>query len=416
MTSGQANIIIILADDMGYGDAGCYGSTRIRTPSLDATAAVGMRFTDFHSNGAVCSPTRAALLTGRYQQRCGIEGVITAKRHRGVGMPLEETTVAQILRANGYRTGIFGKWHLGYDPRYNPVRFGFDEFRGFVSGNVDYRSHIDGAGFEDWWKDDVLSSEDGYTTELITDHGIRFIEENRERPFFLYLAHACPHFPYQGPDDPGYRTPGNPGANFGPREDGDAAYVEMMESMDGGIGRMVDTVKHLGLAERTLIFFFSDNGPAGLGSSGRLRGWKGTLWEGGHRVPAIAYRPGTIAPGTVTNETAMGMDLFPTILSVAGVPLTAEPNLDGIDLLPTIADGRPLPERILYWRHADQRAVREGSWKLVVTDGEPSLFNLEDDVGEEGDLCCAQPEIVERLKKKLEAWEAEVTEGVNRLT
>jgi arylsulfatase A-like enzyme len=418
-TNERTNIIIILADDMGYGDAGCYGSERIHTPQLDRMAAEGIRFTDFHSNGAVCSPTRAALMTGRYQQRCGIEGVITATKYRHVGMPLEQITVAQVLKKNGYRTGIFGKWHLGYDPKFSPVHFGFDEFRGFVSGNVDYQSHIDATGADDWWWNDRLRPEDGYTTDLVTDHGVRFIEENRDRPFFLYLPHACPHYPYQGPADPGYRTAENTKPGFGPREDRGSAYVEMMESMDEGIGRILDAVERSRIAERTLVVFFSDNGPTGPGSSGPLRGGKASLWEGGHRVPAVAWWPGVIDERRVTDETAIGMDLIPTALSAAGVEAPERWELDGVDLIPLLKGKESLPERALFWRHGNQKAVREGKWKLVLADGddvEISLFNLEEDIGEERDLAGEQVDRVGDLMKKLKAWEEEVSEGVKRLT
>ncbi|MEA3476736.1 MAG: sulfatase-like hydrolase/transferase [Bacteroidota bacterium] len=198
----KPNIIIILADDYGYGDVGCYGSKRFLTPHLDALAAGGLRFTDFHSNGTVCSPTRAALLTGRYQQRTGINGVVTAAGHRHTGLDLEETTFAEVLKSEGYVTALFGKWHLGYLPDYNPVRQGFDEFTGYVSGNVDYHAHLDQTGMEDWWKQDELNPECGYTTDLITDHGVDFIQRHSEKPFLLYIAHEAPHYPYQGRNDP----------------------------------------------------------------------------------------------------------------------------------------------------------------------------------------------------------------------
>jgi arylsulfatase A-like enzyme len=198
----KPNIIIILADDYGYGDVGCYGSREYNTPHIDALAAGGMRFTDFHSNGVVCSPTRAALLTGRYQQRSGISGVVTAGAHRHTGMDLKEITFAEVLKAEGYVTGLFGKWHLGYAVEYNPVHQGFDEFIGYVSGNVDYHAHLDQTGKEDWWKEDELVPENGYTTDLITTHGVDFIRRHREKPFLLYLAHQAPHYPFQGRQDP----------------------------------------------------------------------------------------------------------------------------------------------------------------------------------------------------------------------
>ena len=202
------NVVVILADDLGYGDLACYGHANHRTPQLDALARGGMRFTDFHSNGAVCSPTRAALMTGRYQQRCGVTEVLVAAGPRDRGLPEGETTFAAQLKKVGYRTGIFGKWHLGYQPRYNPTHFGWDEFRGYLSGNVDYFSHLDLPGNADWWNGAKLEPEEGYTTELITRHSVKFIEENRERPFCLYMANEAVHSPYQGPDGKPERVSG----------------------------------------------------------------------------------------------------------------------------------------------------------------------------------------------------------------
>ena len=408
------NIILIVADDMGYGDASCYGSPAIHTPGLDAMAAGGVRFTDFHSNGAVCSPTRAALLTGRYQQRCGIDGVIRARGQRHLGMPLQETTFAEVLKGAGYKTALFGKWHLGYERRFNPVQRGFDEFRGFVSGNVDYRSHIDQAGYEDWWNDDALTPEDGYTTDLVTEHGLRFIEQSREGPFCLYLAHECPHYPYQGPNDAAFRTPGNPEPVRGPRLDQDRAYVEMMQSMDSGIGRIVDRVRSLGLEDDTFIFFFSDNGPDGPGSSGPLRGRKATVWEGGHRVPAIAYWPGRLPREAVSDVPAMSMDLFPTLAAVAGVDLRSDLALDGQSLLPALDGEASQPDRALFWRHAGQTAARYGNWKLVLDapDGpDIGLYDLEADLGEAQNLAGERPDLVASLRARLRDWESDVSSG-----
>ena len=274
----KPNIILILADDMGYGDAGCYGGKHLQTPAIDTLADRGLRFTDFHSNAPVCSPTRAALLTGCYQQRCGIEGVISAKNHREKGLSLENVTFADLLKTAGYRTAVFGKWHLGYEPRFNPRYEGFDEFVGFVSGNIDYHSHIDQAGVEDWWQDVELIPEEGYSTDLVTSHGLSFIQRYKDEPFCLYLAHECPHYPYQGPNDPADRTVGKPEPILGRRKDRTAAYKEMMESMDTSIDRIVRKINSLDLEKETFIFFCSDNRPTGPGSSGPLKGKKGSLW------------------------------------------------------------------------------------------------------------------------------------------
>jgi arylsulfatase A-like enzyme len=408
----RPNIILIVADDMGYGDCGCFGSETIRTPNIDAIAERGIRFTDFHSNGAVCSPTRAALLTGRYQQRTGIEGVITAKNHRHVGLPLEETTFADLLGADGYATALFGKWHLGYEERFNPTRRGFDEFVGFVSGNIDYKSHIDQVGIEDWWRSDKLTPEDGYTTDLVTEHGVRFIEENKDKPFCLYLAHECPHYPYQGPNDEAYRTPGNAKPINGPREDKAQAYKEMMECMDAGIGRIVDTVAACGLEEDTLVFFFSDNGPSGPGSAGVLRGGKGNLWEGGHRVPAAACWTGTIPPGTETHTPCIGMDLFPTMLAMAGAQAPADLTLDGVDIMPVMTGQAPKLERDLFWRFKNKRAIRSGKWKLVLGEGDAEtreLFDLENDLPESNNVIAEHQDLARELEEEIAAWEMEVS-------
>ncbi len=195
--SDQPNIILIMADDLGYGDIACFGSDFIQTPVLDKMASEGIKFTDYHSNGAVCTPTRAALMTGNYQQRSGLEGVIFAQADKRIyGISTSEKTMAEIFKDAGYKTGMFGKWHLGYNKEFNPTYHGFDEFYGYVSGNVDYISHRDGIGIYDWWQNTDLSYDKGYVTDLITDEALKFMEENKEQPFLLYLPHEAPHFPY----------------------------------------------------------------------------------------------------------------------------------------------------------------------------------------------------------------------------
>ncbi|HUW18833.1 MAG TPA: sulfatase-like hydrolase/transferase [Sedimentisphaerales bacterium] len=425
----KPNIVLILADDLGYGDLGCYGNKTINTPNLDALAKGGMRFTDFHSNGAMCSPTRAALLTGRYQQRCGIQSVLSGKSDYNTGMAPEEVTFAEVLKTGGYATACFGKWHLGYTVPFNPVKQGFDTYRGFVAGGLDYHSHIDRSGRPDWWKDDKLVPEKGYTTELLSEHAVRFIEQNKDRPFCVYVPYQSVHFPFQGPKDPADRLVGGDywsKAKYGRRyddvEDRKAAYKEMVESLDAGVGLIVGKVKELGLEKKTLVFFTSDNGAyKWVGSNLPCRGQKGELWEGGHRVPAIAYWPGKIKPGTVTSETALTMDLFVTMAAMGGAKLPGGRKFDGIDILPVLLKGEKLPERTVFWRTGGGGVARKGPWKLIMRGKKQAgydlvgLFNLDDDIGENNNLAEAKPQTVDMLRAEFEAWEKDVAAGTKRV-
>ncbi|MEM7368662.1 MAG: sulfatase-like hydrolase/transferase [Bacteroidota bacterium] len=408
------NIILIMADDLGYGDIGCFGNQKILTPHLDLLAKEGLRLTDYHSNGAICSPTRAALMTGRYQQRAGIDGVISAKNHRETGMSLEERTIAEEFTQNGYATAIFGKWHLGYQAAFGPFLQGFQTFRGYVSGNIDFHSHIDQAGYEDWWRDSTLVPEAGYVTDLIAKHGLRFIRENKDRPFFLYLPHEAPHYPYQGRNDKADRRPGEKFPVHGSRQDVGNAYKEMVEVMDETVGKIVETVRELGLADRTMIVFVSDNGATAKGSNGKLRGFKGSLLEGGHRVPGIVWWPGKIPAGTETHETILGMDWYPTIGAIANLEGRQADRLDGIDVSDALFRQQALGDRAVFWHFRALRAMREGNWKLLWDTKKEmvQLFNLASDLGEQEDLSAEHPERVEQMRQAIEAWEQEVKEGV----
>ncbi|MEO0474647.1 MAG: sulfatase-like hydrolase/transferase [Planctomycetota bacterium] len=350
----KPNIVLIMADDMGYGDLSCYGATHVSTPHIDALAKNGIRFTDYHSNGAVCSPTRAALMTGRYQQRTGVEGVITAARHREVGLPLEEVTIAEVLKDAGYATAMYGKWHLGYDiKKFGPQLQGFDTFEGFVSGNVDYFHKIDQEGHKDWYIGDKLEHVDGYVTDLINDRAVDWIDqhqkENSRTPFFLYLAHGAPHYPMQGPDDKGFREVGKKVREV--PDNPKPIYKAMIESMDEGIGRVMATLEKHGLTENTLVIFTSDNGhaPRYGGSAGPLRGQKGTVYEGGHRVPMVLALPKVTNPGLDCTFTMMGMDLLPTLAKYAGADLPEGLVIDGVDVFERVFSGRRYPPRDLHW-------------------------------------------------------------------
>ena len=404
----RPNIILIMADDLGYGDISCYGGP-IQTRNIDALATGGMRFTDYHSNGAVCSPTRAALLTGRYQQRCGIDAVVTAKGPaRETGMAQKESTFAEVLKQRRYVAGLFGKWHVGYRVEFNPTKQGFDEFIGYVSGNVDYHTHIDQADIADWWKGLEKTPEEGYVTDLVTEHAVDFLQRHKDEPFCLYLPHEAPHYPYQGRQDPPERLPGGRKGKKTQGAEIKRAYREMVEAMDQSVGRVVETVRALGLERKTFIFFCSDNGANKNGSNAPLRGNKGSLWEGGHRVPAIAYWPGRIAPRTTCNQTVLGMDLFPTMTALTHANLPPGLALDGIDLTPALTQTGKLPERTLFWAHRKQRAVRKGPWKLLIQDNTTHLFNLAQDLAEQNDLANTNPDTVATLRAALTAWQRDV--------
>ena len=414
----KPNFIIIMADDLGYGDIACYGNPTIRTPNLDRMAHEGIRLTNFHTNGAASTPTRASLLTGRYQQRAGLQGVlltwVEADLHRGLAQ--EEITFAEVLKNyGGYATALFGKWHLGTDNTYNPVHQGFDEFIGFKSGNVDYQNYYDTSGNADWWEGETLkaSTTQGYLTELISAHSLDFVRRNKDRPFCLYVAHGCPHYPYQGPDDPGFRLPGVEQMHHAPREDRATAYKEMIEYMDRGIGQMLDLLVEEELDRNTFVIFLSDNGPVEPGTTGGLKGEKGTLFEGGIKVPAILWMPGTVPSHQTSEELVMSMDLFPTMLDMAGINYrNADKPLDGTSFVPVIK-GRSMPRRTLFWRQSNAKAVCQDDLKYIVTTDKNKvethyLFDLRKDPMEQDNLIDDYPDVVQRLQSQLKSWENEL--------
>jgi len=417
----KPNLVIIMADDLGYGELSCYGNTAYKTPHLDALARAGMRFTDYHSNGAVCSPTRAALLTGRYQQRAGVGGVIYAgfNQNRNHGLHQSETTFAELLAGGGYKNGCFGKWHLGYEKKFNPVHHGFSRFRGYVSGNIDYQSHYDRVGVYDWWEGLEHIREKGYSTHLITRHAVKFIEEHKGRPFCLYVPHEAPHTPFQGPGDPAFRVKGRVvpekrSAAFKKR-----AYREMVQEMDKGVGEIIAALKRLGLEKNTLVFFVSDNGAASFGNNGSLRGSKGQLWEGGHRVPAIASWPGRIEAGSTCDDLSIGIDIFPTLLELAGLSAPEKLRLDGRSLALSLLGKQRVTggTRKLYWGAGRQQAMREGPWKYVrELKGQKvaALYNLSTDPGERNNLAKKNPTRLASMQKDYAAWAKDVANGATR--
>lgn len=409
----RPNIVLIMADDLGYGSLGCYGGKEVQTPHIDRLAAGGLRFTDFHSSGPVCSPTRAALLTGRYPQRCAwvddAELSPTFREQRKLnpaqrwawGISPQEVTVAAVLREAGYRTGLIGKWHLGYDFRFHPLNYGFDEFRGFVGGNVDYHTHVAGYGEKqvDWWNGKRIENEPGYTTELLTKYAVDFIARHRAAPFFLYLAHAAPHDPWQGRDPLQKKSPAD-------------TYREMIGGLDASVGAVAAALHENHLEQNTLLIFCSDNGgaaPRGFPANGRLQGRKGGMQEGGHRVPFIAAWPGVIAAGKTTDATVLTMDFFPTFARLAGAPSPAGHVIDGTDFLPVLRGEMKPTTRVLHWRFGDGWAVRRGPWKLIQEGGKPAvLVNLDQDVEERNNRLREQPALAAELTTLHRQWLAAV--------
>ena len=402
----RPNVIVVLADDMGYGDSSVYGGW-IETPGLARMAKEGMTFTDFHSSGVVCSPTRAGLVTGRYQERCGIPGVVNADPEHADhqrGLAAEERTFAEALRGAGYATGLFGKWHLGYAPEHNPTRHGFDEFRGFVSGNIDYHSHLDRMGTADWYHGEERVEREGYLTELVTDDAVDFIDRHSDRPFCLYVAHGAVHSPLQAKDSGAFR-----GADKVKRPNGDRARDDtvrgMMASLDESVARVLDAVRRNGVAQRTLVLFFSDNGGARHMRNDPLRGGKGTVWEGGHRVPAIAWWPGTIPKGSTCDALCCSLDVMPTMFEVAGLDTPRDRPFDGESLLPRFYGASRDGARQLFWRG---QAMRDGRWKLIEQGGQALLFDVAADIGEQQNVAGEHPDRVAAMRRALAGWRAEV--------
>jgi arylsulfatase A-like enzyme len=418
------NVVIIFADDLGYGDLGAYGATGHATPHLDRLAADGIRFTSFYTAQPVCSAARAALLTGCYANRVGIAGALGP--HARHGIHADEVTLAEVLKARGYATGIFGKWHLGHHPEFLPRRHGFDEYFGLPYSNDMWPRHPTAAAkypplplIEGETAVEIMPDQTQLTVRY-TERAVRFIEKHRERPFFLYLPHAMPHVPL----------------HVSEKHRGKAArglYGDVIEEIDWSVGEVLKALEANGLEEHTLVVFTSDNGPwlsygDHAGSAGRLREGKGTTWEGGVRVPFIARWPGRIPAGSVCGEPAMTIDLLPTIAALAGAPLP-DRKLDGKDIWPLLSaspGARSSQEAyFFYYNDNELQAVRSGRWKLHLPhsyrtlDGKPGgkegkptpyveremgieLYDLESDPGETANVAAANADVVTRLQVLVE--------------
>ena len=399
--SQPPNFIVVMADDLGYGDLGIYGSTLIDTPNIDLMALQGIRLTSFYSSANVCTAARGGLLTGRYPIRLDLV-LDVARPTNEIHIAADEITLAEALKDLGYSTALFGKWHLGSRLEWSPIHHGFDEFYGVLHSN-------DMTPLELYRGDRVIEDPVDQTTltQRYTAEAVRFMEQNRANPFFLYLPHSFPHVPLFVSD----RFSGQSDAGL---------YGDVVETIDWSMGEILSKVKELGLDDNTLIIFTSDNGPWFEGSSGPFRDRKGSAWEGGLRVPFIARWPSVIPPGAVSHEPAMGIDIFPTLLALAGGSLPVDREIDGKNILALLTENATTPHEALYLFNDDRIAgVRSGRWKLVVEsfyrtalpsfDNPQSyygpdglLFDLELDPSETYSYTRENPEVVARLREYLE--------------
>ena len=417
----RPNVLLIVADDLGYGELGIQGNSQVPTPNIDALAKGGVRFRSGYVSGPYCSPTRAGMLTGRYQQRFGHEFNPGPAQSAPVvfGLSLQETTIGNRLKDAGYATGWFGKSHLGYRPEFHPLRRGFDEYFGFLGGAHDY---LDAASDSN---NPILRGTNrvkqiGYTTEDFGREAVNFIEKHKSEPWFVYLPFNAVHAPLEATDK--YLS------RFAQVEDRKRrTFAAMLSAMDDAVGSVLSKVRALSQEENTLIFFISDNGgPTAQTTSGNgpLRGFKAQTWEGGIRVPWIVQWKGHIPAGQVDDRPVIQLDIHPTILAAAGVPVKADWKLDGVNLLPFVTGGnKQPPHEALYWRFGGQLAIRKGDWKLVKAPGGSltgaslaqaastegaELYNLTQDIGEKTNLASARPEKVKELEADWNRWNSEL--------
>lgn len=405
------NILVILADDLGYGDIGVHGCKDIPTPNIDKLAATGVRCTNGYSSHPFCSPMRAGFIVGRYQHRFGYERNIAYDPHnKHMGLPTSETTFAKRLQKKNYHTGILGKWHLGASAPFHPNRRGFNHFYGFLGGGHDYFD-VDltrpiGEGYRvPLQRNGKPTNLDEYLTTALSKEAVRFVESSKDKPFFLYVSYNAPHTPMQAPQETLDKFSSIKNKKR-------RAYAAMVHIMDEGIGQILQTLNRLNLRDNTLIFFLSDNGGpemANASNNGPLRGQKGHVYEGGIRVPFLVSWPGVLPEGKEYHQPVSSLDIATTALETAVVPVTKEAKLDGINLIPYLAGKRKeSPHGALFWRKENGKAwaVRAGSLKLLKVESSPKmlLYDLSKDIGETNDLTKAQPEDVKRLKALYDQW------------
>ncbi|WP_382328097.1 sulfatase [Hydrogenophaga sp. UC242_50] len=424
MTSTQQrpNLIYIVCDDLGYADLGCYGGREADfgavSPHIDRLAAGGVKFTQGYANSPVCSPTRFALITMRYQYRLrgAMEEPINS-RSKGsttLGLPPEVPTLPSLLKKAGYHTALIGKWHLGYPPSFGPRRSGYDEFFGIMAGGVDYFTHCSSSGEHDLYIDEQEHHEVGYLTDVLSQRAVDHVRQRAAdakagKPFLLSLHYTAPHWPWETRDDA--HVASDVAKNLFHLHGGDVqTYRRMIHHMDEGIGRLMAALREEGLEENTLIVFTSDNGGERFSDNWPLVGGKMDLTEGGIRVPWIAHWPAAIPAGTVSTQHCMTMDWSATLLAAGGGQADPDWPLDGVSLLQVLRDPAQRFERPLYWRmnHRGQRALREGDWKYLQVDRHEYLFNIGKDERERANLAAREPERLARMREQWVAWDASV--------
>ena len=412
----RPSILFILADDLGWGDLSCYGRPDFKTPNLDKLASQGMRFTNAYSAAALCTPTRVGFHTGRYpaRLRVGLEEPIQERTSfseddlKTIGIPHDHPTVSSLIKSAGYSTALIGKWHLGYLPYFGPLKSGFDEFFGIMSGAVDHFTHRDMTKSPDLFEGEVPAEKVGYMTDLLTQRAVEYIRRPHKAPFYLSLHYTAPHWPWEGPKDKAFSD----AMKYGPagfRAGGSLkVYAEMMKNLDDGIGRVLDELRSTGLEKNTLVIFTSDNGGERFSYNWPFSGRKGELLEGGIRVPAIVRWPGVTKAGKISAQPAITMDWTATMIAAAGNKPHANFPLDGHDLRAVLAGRQPLYDRTFFWRTKRQGAIRSGDWKYMREGKNESLYDLSVDEREQADFKDREPGTLERLRTQFANWESTV--------
>lgn len=422
------NFVIIFTDDQGYADLGCFGGEHVHTPHIDQMAAEGMRLTSFYVAAPVCTPSRAALMTGSYPKRVDMAygsnfGVLLAGDSKGLHP--EEVTLAEVLKSAGYKTGVFGKWHLGDQPQFLPTRQGFDEFFGIPYSHDIHPYHPRQDHFQfpslpllDGEKVIEMDPDADYLTRRVTERAVQFIEKNKEHPFFLYIPEPIPHRPLHV--SPPFMTDVSSEIRAKLNEENqsidyksrDQLFRQAISEIDWSVGQILDALKTNGVDEHTFVIFTSDNGPA-VGSASPLKGKKGSTFEGGMREPTVIRWPGKIPAGGSSSEIMTTMDLLPTFARLAGAKLPKDRVIDGKDIWPVIAESRKSPHKaFFFYSRNDLKAVRSGKWKLHIKDGNPdALYNLENDIGERHNVLATHKSVSKGLLAHIKAFQADIAKS-----